>query len=108
MSLPVNGSIGTTQRERYRVSALSSPLRSASLRPSFPLFNKFNNEETLRQFTCFKELPTEIRLQVWRLACPVPRIVDIDLCPVSKVGIDGYITPTLLSVCHESRELVRE
>jgi hypothetical protein len=64
-----------------------------------------------RQFHCFPNLPTEIRLKIWNLAVP-PRIIEIQLPSrlehISSHGIDlrpytRPYSPILLRVCRESR-----
>lgn len=37
------------------------------------------NERPLNAFTCFEKLPIELRLVIWELASPDPRIVHIFL-----------------------------
>jgi hypothetical protein len=67
-----------------------------------------------QKFKCFSKLPTELRIAVWRLALPGPRILDIfkvkDDCDKSwDHGFTRYksfrLSPTLLAVCHESRKV---
>lgn len=68
-------------------------------------------------FTCFKDLPTEIRLQIWGMACGQKRNVSVgnrtlispgDLPSYTLDGLFVYESrtpvPEVLSVCRESRE----
>ncbi|KAF8848082.1 hypothetical protein BDZ45DRAFT_297522 [Acephala macrosclerotiorum] len=58
------------------------------------------------EFIFFLKLPTEIRLMIWDLALPGPRVIEI-LCE-KNVGRDFYTkstTPILLHVNQESRAL---
>lgn len=62
----------------------------------------------LRAFTVFPNLPTELRLKVWKSALPDPRLVDIrfwkeDVVHVEYTSKAGDLAATLLLVCKESR-----
>ncbi|KAK4177330.1 hypothetical protein QBC36DRAFT_289636 [Triangularia setosa] len=54
------------------------------------------------EFHLFPFLPAELRLQIWRLSLP-PRVVVLLLSQSSPAYTSPTPSPTLLSVCHESR-----
>jgi 2EXR family len=76
---------------------------------------------TLKVFTCFPNLPKELRLKIWRHAAFIPR--DVSLCVGSwnlekiNSGVSNSLPltphyffgmsrpPTILSTCHESRKV---
>ena len=70
-------------------------------------------------FTNFSGLPTEIRLQIWRLAVPGGRLLKLSCMilpgPPAQLYLLGDIftkrqlpLPTILHVCHESRAVACE
>jgi hypothetical protein len=58
----------------------------------------------MASFTCFNHLPFELRLQVWELALPIPKVVEINLS-FNKSPFANCPPPALLSVCSESRSV---
>jgi hypothetical protein len=68
----------------------------------------------LKKFTLFNDLPLELRRQIWTLALPGPRVVDVRLrqkstpsstgktFPVSRF-VSSREHPVVLHVCRESR-----
>ncbi|KFY17315.1 hypothetical protein V491_05032 [Pseudogymnoascus sp. VKM F-3775] len=75
--------------------------------------------KNLRKFKFFPSLPTEIRLMIWTLCLPRPRVVDVRMrrksIPTSTGELLGYGRfvssvdhPVLLHVCSESRKLARK
>lgn len=99
---------GIKSYESHRVSNSDPPPSPASLRPSLPLVDTFNQEEASRTFTCFTRLPSELQLKIWNDALPCTRVIDLNLCVTSKGYFVGYEPPVLLSVCRESRNLVQK
>ena len=72
----------------------------------------FKEEEVLEESTGLFDLPPEIRLQIWGLALPPERVLRIafkDLADIrTRALIMGPINiPTILHVCHESRNFAR-
>ncbi len=62
----------------------------------------------LRAFTVFPNLPTELRLKIWKFALPDPRLVDIRFWKEAVVHVEytskaGKLSTTLLRVCEQSR-----
>jgi len=62
----------------------------------------------LGAFMVFPNLPTELRLKIWRFALPDPRLVDIRFWKEEVVHVEytskaGELSTTLLLVCKESR-----
>jgi hypothetical protein len=62
----------------------------------------------LGAFTVFSNLPTELRLKIWRFALPDPRLVDIRFWKEEVVHVEytskaGELSTTLLLVCKESK-----
>ncbi|KAF8854119.1 hypothetical protein BDZ45DRAFT_677200 [Acephala macrosclerotiorum] len=68
----------------------------------------------LESFTLFPELPTELRLKIWKLAIPGPRILSVGhrmqygegygrIIPTAMEWRTSDPVPTLLHVCHDSR-----
>jgi hypothetical protein len=67
-------------------------------------------------FTLFPELPSELRLKIWRTSLPGPRVVGIQYKIGYESGLDGKMiqafagwkspdpVPIVLHACHESRE----
>jgi hypothetical protein len=62
-------------------------------------------KSSMSSFTCFKELPPELRLKIWEHALPGRRVVDINLS-ISRDRITTAKPPILLFVCFESRSVV--
>jgi len=61
----------------------------------------------LNTFTCFPNLPEELRLLVWKLALPAPRILGLRFWEEDEIHIeytsrDGNLSTVLLDVCNES------
>lgn len=64
-----------------------------------------------KKFPCFKELPTEIQLEIWKLSCTVPRVIKAE--SVNMIGEDHHFksvyrlsggpVPKVLQICHQSR-----
>jgi len=75
MSPPGTG--GLKAYKSHRVSNSDPPPGPALLRPSFPLIDTINQEETSRMFTCFNQLPSELRLEIWSHAFPRPRVIEL-------------------------------
>jgi len=67
------------------------PSRTAHLQPPNP------------SFQLFSYLPTELRLQIWRLSSQ-PRVVEVRYSPSSDRCLTPTPPPAILSVCHESRQ----
>lgn len=73
----------------------------------------------LRRFKLFPKLPVEIRVMIWRLCLPGPRVVDIRMRKKSIpttigeiLGVSRFISsvdhPVILHVCSESRSIARQ
>ena len=64
------------------------------------------------QFHLFFKLPYELRLEIWRLALPPPRMVELRKSGMArkrkKFWISDICPPILLRVCHEAREIALE
>lgn len=56
-----------------------------------------------QSFPHFPELPTEIRLQIWRHSLSGPRAVEVDYGHGSEFLYSGYPPPIKLHICRESR-----
>ncbi|CZR51040.1 uncharacterized protein PAC_00915 [Phialocephala subalpina] len=83
----------------------------------FPLSGHISTIKTdmaLESFTLFPELPSELRLKIWKLANPGPRILGVGHRMQYREGYGRIIpttmdwrtsdpVPTLLHVCHDSR-----
>jgi hypothetical protein len=78
-------------------------------------------EISLKEFTCFPQLPSELRLKIWAYACHHPRNIDIFLADLGKLRVENengisdfasyryyskysYTHPVILRVSKESRE----
>ncbi|QSZ31076.1 hypothetical protein DSL72_000637 [Monilinia vaccinii-corymbosi] len=65
-----------------------------------------NRDSNVNAFTNFKNLPPELRIKIWKLALPSPRVVLLHYYGRSN----EYRSPmqiSLASVCRESREIVQ-
>ena len=92
-----------------QISDKMSPQALSSM-PTGPRSNLFGDLKArgfeLREFTLFPELCAELRIQIWRLTMPRPRLVEVtylhgiyhlkNLARTEKA-------PTLFFVCHEER-----
>ncbi|KAH8586284.1 hypothetical protein B0O99DRAFT_678881 [Bisporella sp. PMI_857] len=97
-------------------------INESSMKPTVEEIPLIAEEPQLSQFTCFPELPTELRLKIWGFAACHPRSINIWSSDFGKkIGIplraneddetDFVIwklcsktaPPTILSVCSESR-----
>lgn len=54
-------------------------------------------------FPRFPELPTEIRLKIWKHCLPGPRAVEVDYGEHSEFLSSKYPPPIALHICRESR-----
>jgi 2EXR family len=65
-----------------------------------------------QEFPYFSKLPPELRRKIWRHALPGPRVVNFDFIYRPRQPMPhfeaNYGAPTLLHVCHESREVALE
>jgi hypothetical protein len=59
---------------------------------------------TLDSFTLFHQLPTELRLKIWRHALPGPRVVEIHYIAHIDGALSSIATPTVLLVCLKSNQ----
>jgi hypothetical protein len=98
-----------TDRLRYH-QALAQTMASyrAALLPSEADRLSISHEHTpigsfAQSFPHFPELPTEIRLQIWRHCLPGPRAVEVDYGHGSEFLYSEYPPPIALHICRESR-----
>lgn len=77
-----------------------------------PSIGPFSVKKPIESFRLFKSLPVEIRVQIWSLNIPGPRIVEVKLMPRTKELSMGNLSsfqctknPQIanLAVCQESR-----
>jgi hypothetical protein len=59
-------------------------------------------------FTCFRKLPAEIGIKIWKLATPDDRVIwiQIDKSAVTDGQASAFeplLIPSIIHVCHESR-----
>lgn len=65
-------------------------------------------------FTCFPKLPTELRLYIWQLALPGPRVLEVDIQSrvfslwVLPRDIDTDCLNALYNTCKESHSIVKK
>ncbi|KAH7360582.1 hypothetical protein BKA65DRAFT_493539 [Rhexocercosporidium sp. MPI-PUGE-AT-0058] len=57
----------------------------------------------ISSFHHFPRLPPELRLRVWTLALPSPRIIELTWKSQARSLTSKSITPAILRTCHESR-----
>ncbi|KAJ8066213.1 hypothetical protein OCU04_005298 [Sclerotinia nivalis] len=60
--------------------------------------------QVTKTFESFARLAIELRLNIWRLACPQERLLKIRLHPVDPTFDLDSPTPSILFVNHESRD----
>ncbi|KAH7418261.1 hypothetical protein BKA64DRAFT_194725 [Cadophora sp. MPI-SDFR-AT-0126] len=54
-------------------------------------------------FHVFRQLPPELRLRVWSLALPPPRVIELTWMSQARSVTSKSITPAILHACQESR-----
>jgi hypothetical protein len=89
-------------------SAIVQVPNGLSNSPTFPNVQAPDEQpQPLQTFTLFNKLPTEIRLTIWKLATPGPRVIRIDVDSSNKyaLGIGNLLIPSIMHICRESREV---
>ncbi len=56
------------------------------------------------EFHLFSELPTELRLKIWKCSLPGPRVVDLHYDIFMRRSLSATPPPVALHICPESRE----
>ncbi|KAE9376562.1 hypothetical protein N431DRAFT_462388 [Stipitochalara longipes BDJ] len=77
-----------------------------------PKGGSFDAAIELEIFTLFPDFPTELRLKIWKLALPEPRLVGLNFWKEEEVHIeyaskDGTFSTVLLDACKESARVFR-
>lgn len=68
------------------------------------LMRQILREHDLTKFTLFPDLPSELRIKIWALAQPGPRIIKVMKNELMYGGVSSATSPpVLLHVCRESR-----
>ncbi|KAH6695878.1 hypothetical protein BKA61DRAFT_683246 [Leptodontidium sp. MPI-SDFR-AT-0119] len=62
-----------------------------------------NGPSPLTTFHCFNNLPLELRLYIWYLCLPGPRIHRIGWTSPELTSRSSCISPVIMFVCHEAR-----
>ncbi|KFY72312.1 hypothetical protein V499_07537 [Pseudogymnoascus sp. VKM F-103] len=120
-SIIVLNFVGSVRLSHFAASIRFQVLQdlSAPMAPADPLKPAAKEPKTLRRFKLFPKLPTEIRLMIWTLLLPPPRVVDIRMrrksIPTSAgeiLDVGRFISsvdhPIILHVCSESRRVARQ
>jgi hypothetical protein len=106
--------MGSSSLDELPRSYMNSSERSLEVDDSW-------KETSLKEFTSFPQLPSELRLKIWAHACHHPRNIDIFLANLGKLRIENengisdfasyryyskysYSHPVVLRVSKESRE----
>lgn len=116
--------IGLSSRDLMAaINRLGSSLEILSLAPWDPSTTSESNHEGASEeivqdtFTCFGQLPSELRIKIWSYVCYQPRNVDIftDNLGVIRISEDIHFDaykfyshfcshPAVLHICREARE----
>lgn len=69
-----------------------------------------NISEPLKEFKFFPKLPGEIRMIIWELSLPQPRVVEIDISPLhdSLVATTNSPLPAHFQVNYEARKVAQK
>jgi hypothetical protein len=90
------------------VNSTSLQNRYADIQPKATSFRDPNLVITTK-FIFFPKLPTELRLNIWKLVIPGPRLFHIDPTQSGTWGLGGSsVAPDLFLVCQEARSVIRE
>jgi len=98
-----------TDLERYHrslieITASSQPIPLSSEAERISVSNDDASAASSAQsFPRFLELPSEIRLNIWKYCLPGPRAVELEYGERAELLYSKYPPPITLSICRESR-----